>query len=342
MAQASSTNSPRRPYDFKLPSSDGIFPTDTMRLHQRLFSWRRKRHIPVHEIQESRKAEQLSGYMIDPKYMPKKPVVKSSRSKVDVAPTLQKAPIYRYSQLSLDARRSDSALASKIRRAVKHWWSVLAAGLLSVGVAAKGTAAKAWQSIPLTSRQGTAVAYSTSRGAKTLKSRTSTRVGLMGALAVVAALLVAGAITQPFINGSGNTPVTSSTSEKRRGEDSAVDKSKSDSTNANDKKTDTTSQTASPLNAEGNSSSSVPGTSNSSTPSGSLGGTLPVGGLGGGASSSPTPTPTTSASPQPTPTPTPSPGSGSGGCLCESLPSVPSTPVSPVINNTTDTVNNLL
>jgi hypothetical protein len=83
----------------KLTRTDGVFPTETMRLHHRIIDWHRKRHIKVRDA-DSDTPNNLNAYLIDPQYLAKE---KNSPAKdVPVTYIPSNIRVYQYSKITRD------------------------------------------------------------------------------------------------------------------------------------------------------------------------------------------------------------------------------------------------
>lgn len=83
----------------RMVRTDGVFPTATMRLHQRIVGWHRKRRIPVRDAD---KPNTLSSYLIDPKYLENGEAIAPIKELPQIQPKAS-IPVYQYSRVTHDA-----------------------------------------------------------------------------------------------------------------------------------------------------------------------------------------------------------------------------------------------
>ena len=107
---------------------DGVFPTQTMRLHRRLIDWHRKRQIPVRDAD---KASSLSAYLIDPKFLKKGGVTRSKDIPVTYVPS--NIRVYQYSQITRDAPASQYVSAGPLSIAAQQIWQNLNTATAALG-----------------------------------------------------------------------------------------------------------------------------------------------------------------------------------------------------------------
>lgn len=112
---------PNRP----LARTDGVFPTATMRLHQRIVGWHRKRRIPVYDADKS---NTLNAYLIDPKYLENGEVITPPKEIPDVQ-AKPNIPVYQYSKITHDSARRKSNLIVQIAEAGRTLRKYFAAGV---------------------------------------------------------------------------------------------------------------------------------------------------------------------------------------------------------------------
>ncbi len=323
MAHAHSTNTSANPYNAKLPSSDGVFPTSTMQLHHRLFGWRRKRHIPVQAVRGEADAEPLNSYMIDAKYLPKTAEPEPTRTVQDIIPPAQPVKVYQYSRL---AHNLPASMRSTLTAKLARWKKYVAMGAVALTTWMHKAGGNLAATIGRIRPNRAAVTYNATRGAKAVHSRP--RIALVGAMAV-ASFVALWSVFTPFSTPStpGSTPSTvqNERSQSSVGSDATFSSSSNPSPSSIPADS-TTSTGAVPIGV----AESQP-TPQASSPA-SLN-PLPVGGYGGGDSTATTPA--VSDSPSPSTTTEPSDTTPIEPSPTDPLP-LPSTPLDPVLDHITD------
>lgn len=95
----------------KLTGSDGVFPTETMRLHNRIFGWHRKRHIPV---VDANARNNLNAYLIDPQYLDESATEQEHAKAIPVTHVPSNLPVYQYSKITRNYDSSTFAEAGPL------------------------------------------------------------------------------------------------------------------------------------------------------------------------------------------------------------------------------------
>jgi hypothetical protein len=96
--------------------TEGVFPTRTMRLHQRLVGWHRKRRIPVRDAD---KPSTLNAYLIDPKYLENGEVVTPIKENPQ-PPQRTSIPVYQYSRITRDGALAAPKLITQLAHGTEH------------------------------------------------------------------------------------------------------------------------------------------------------------------------------------------------------------------------------
>lgn len=127
-AAESNIKSPLYNRNRKLKRTDGIFPTTTMLLHERIVGWHRKRRIPVRDADKS---SSLNSYLIDPKYLENGEVTlpEQPRDTEKVDPHI---PVHQYSKLTRTFEHNSPNLSGPLRNTTRRITAALAAGMAAL------------------------------------------------------------------------------------------------------------------------------------------------------------------------------------------------------------------
>lgn len=113
----------------KLRRTDGIFPTTTMLLHERIVGWHRKRRIPVRYVD---KTNNLNSYLIDPKYLDNGEVVLPKELPEPVTKSVPRVPIYQYSKITRDSGQLGYAESGPLTQVMSRLFSAIGLGITAM------------------------------------------------------------------------------------------------------------------------------------------------------------------------------------------------------------------
>jgi hypothetical protein len=204
----------------KLEQTDGIFPTETMRLHRRIIDWHRKRRIPVKGTPDP---TTLSSYLIDPKFLKEK--TKSKDIPVTHIPS--NIPVYQYSQITYDAPRVeyvDSGPLSIAMQGVGHM----------LGTVSTALGAELYARYYSLITPHSATHYGVERGASPLwrqRLKMFSAAILSGGLLIAALTLDGGKSVKPSPVSANSDPTASSQTEAGTNTDSSRSRTVTDPSN---------------------------------------------------------------------------------------------------------------